>query len=59
MLLLCIQKHATSKISTYDDLESISTLGFRGEALSSIAAVAQVEIKTETKDEEVGTLITN
>ena len=55
--LLCIQKHATSKIFTYDDLESISTLGFRGEALSSIAAVAQVEIKTETKDDEVGTLI--
>ncbi len=55
--LLCIQKHATSKIFTYDDLESISTLGFRGEALSSIAAVAQVEIKTEIKDEEVGTLI--
>lgn len=55
--LLCIQKHATSKIFTYDDLESISTLGFRGEALSSIASVAQVEIKTETRDEEVGTLI--
>ncbi len=55
--ILCIQKHATSKLSTYDDLESISTLGFRGEALSSIAAVAQVEIKTETRDEEVGTLL--
>ncbi len=55
--ILCIQKHATSKIFTYDDLESISTLGFRGEALSSIASVAQVEIKTETNGEEVGTLI--
>ena len=55
--ILCIQKHATSKISTYDDLESISTLGFRGEALSSIAAVSQLEIKTETRESEVGTLI--
>jgi DNA mismatch repair protein MutL len=55
--LLSIQKHATSKIFTYDDLESISTLGFRGEALSSISAVAQIELKTETKDEELGTLI--
>ncbi len=55
--LLCIQKHATSKIFSYSDLESISTLGFRGEALSSIAAVAQVEIRTETKEEEVGTLL--
>ncbi len=55
--LLCFQKHATSKIFSYDDLESISTLGFRGEALSSVSAVAQVEIKTETRDEEIGTLI--
>ncbi len=55
--LLCIQKHATSKVSSYADLESISTLGFRGEALSSVAAVAQVEIRTETKDEDIGTLI--
>jgi DNA mismatch repair protein MutL len=55
--VLCIQKHATSKISSYEDLEAISTLGFRGEALSSIAAVSQVEIKTETKEDELGILL--
>lgn len=54
---LCIQKHATSKISDYKDLESIKTLGFRGEALSSITAVSQFEIKTQTSDEEIGTLL--
>ena len=56
-VILCIQKHATSKISSYEDLEAISTLGFRGEALSSMASVSQIEIKTETKDEEIGTYI--
>lgn len=55
--LLCIQKHATSKISKMEDLDSISTLGFRGEALSSIAAVSQLEIKTETIEDELGTFI--
>jgi DNA mismatch repair protein MutL len=55
--LLCIQKHATSKISTIDDLESIRTLGFRGEALSSIAAVSQLEIRTETREDDIGTLV--
>jgi DNA mismatch repair protein MutL len=56
-VLLCVQKHATSKISSLEDLESISTLGFRGEALSSIAAVSQLELKTETKDDELGTFL--
>lgn len=56
-VILCIQKHATSKISSLEDLETIKTLGFRGEALSSITAVSQLEIRTETRDEEVGTLI--
>ncbi len=55
----CIQRHATSKISSVEDLESIKTYGFRGEALSSIAAVSLVEIKTEEHDSEIGTLIKN
>ncbi len=46
--LLAFQEHATSKIASYQDLENVSTLGFRGEALHSIAAVSQVEIKTRT-----------
>jgi DNA mismatch repair protein MutL len=54
-VLLSIRKHATSKISSMEDLESIKTLGFRGEALSSIASVCQLEIKTETRDSEIGT----
>ncbi len=56
-VVLCVQKHATSKINKLEDLDSINTLGFRGEALSSIAAVSQLEIKTETKDDDLGTLI--
>jgi DNA mismatch repair protein MutL len=56
-VLLSVRKHATSKIKAYEDLEAIKTLGFRGEALSSMMAVAQIEIKTETEDEELGTLL--
>jgi len=55
--ILCIQKHATSKIFNLEDLEAIKTLGFRGEALSSIAAVSRLEIKTETRDQEIGTFL--
>jgi DNA mismatch repair protein MutL len=52
---MSLEKHATSKISQADDLFNIRTMGFRGEALPSIAAIAQVEIETRTEDAELGT----
>jgi len=54
---LCFERHATSKITSAEELFSINTKGFRGEALASIAAVAMVELKTKTNKEEVGTRI--
>jgi DNA mismatch repair protein MutL len=51
---MCFERHATSKISTADDLFALTTKGFRGEALASIAAVAQVELKTRQADDVVG-----
>jgi DNA mismatch repair protein MutL len=54
---MCFERHATSKITTQDDLYNIRTFGFRGEAMASVAAVAQVELRTRQKDQEVGTLI--
>lgn len=54
---LSFERHSTSKIRIAEDLFSIHTLGFRGEALASIAAVAQVELKTKTKISELGTFL--
>jgi DNA mismatch repair protein MutL len=53
----CFERHATSKIKSIEDLFHIRTMGFRGEALASIAAVAQVELKTRRAEDSIGTYI--
>ena len=54
---LCFERHATSKIRKAEDLFAIRTMGFRGEAMASIAAIAQVELKTKRVEDELGTVV--
>ena len=54
---MCWERHATSKINKAEDLFSIRTMGFRGEAMPSIAAIAQVELKSRRHDDDIGTQI--
>src|SRR3954467_11234351 len=54
---MSFERHATSKIRAAEDLFNIRTMGFRGEALASIAAIAQVELKTKQTGEQLGTCI--
>ena len=54
---LAFERHSTSKIRSADDLFSLRTMGFRGEALASIAAISQIELRTRRVDDEIGTCI--
>ena len=54
---MSLERHATSKIRKAEDLFALKTMGFRGEAIASIAAVSQLEIKTKMDDQELGTSI--
>ena len=53
---IAFERHATSKIRSANDLSSIKTMGFRGEALASVAAISKIEMISKTKDEDIGRL---
>ncbi|MDE6636947.1 MAG: DNA mismatch repair endonuclease MutL, partial [Muribaculaceae bacterium] len=54
---MAFERHATSKIKSAEDLFSLQTMGFRGEALTSICAISQVELRTRTEESQMGTKI--
>ena len=53
-LEIAFERHATSKIRSADDLDTVTSMGFRGEALASIAAIANVELTSKTKEQDIG-----